>query len=233
MVEVGYNTPNTYFLTMEGFTIQNALAQGPTGYDTSGIGGGILVQHAAIILRDITFLNDRAIGQNTSSGDGGQADGAAIRVESSPAGATNLLQRVVFEGNQSVGGTGPDRGGIAFGALFVYDSTVVVEDATFNNNLAHGGNTTGSGISQINGLNADALGGAVAVENGNITLNRIVVTNNEVRGGDAAGIGGGSYGGGIFVEGMPPVVSTVSTTDAYIVDNTATGGSPAQPGTIR
>ncbi|HNB50474.1 MAG TPA: hypothetical protein PK530_00945 [Anaerolineales bacterium] len=230
VVEVGYNTPSTYFLTMEGFTIQNAVAQGPTGYDTSGIGGGILVQHAAIILRDITFLNNRALGQNTSSGDGGQADGAAIRIESAPAGSTSVLQRVVFEGNQSIGGTGPDRGGIAFGALFVYDSTVLVEDATFTNNLAQGGNTTGNGISQINGLNADALGGAVAVENGNITLNRIEVTNNHVRGGNAAGIGGGSYGGGIFVEGVPPIVSTLSISDAYVANNTATGGTANKGG---
>ncbi|GAB4578741.1 MAG: hypothetical protein Fur0022_14770 [Anaerolineales bacterium] len=224
IVVIGYNTPNTYYLTLEGFTIQNALAQGPTGYDSSGIGGGMLVQHAAVILRDIVFRNNRAIGQNTSSGDGGQADGGAIRIESSPAGATNLLQRIVFDNNQSIGGTGPDRGGIAFGALFIYDSDVVVEDSTFTNNLAQGGNTTGSGTSQINGLNADALGGAVGVENANVTLSRIVVTNNHVVGGNAAGIGGGAYGGGIFVEGVPPVVSTVTITDAYVANNTATGG---------
>ena len=221
---IGYNTPNTYYLDMEGFTIQNALAQGPTGYDSSGIGGGMLVQHAAVILKDMVFKNNRAIGQNTGSGDGGQADGAGIRIESSPAGATNLLQRVVFDNNQSIGGTGPDRGGIAFGALFVYDSTVVAEDATFTNNLAQGGNSPGSGMSQINGLNADALGGAVAVENGNITLTRIVVTDNHVKGGNATQIGGGSYGGGIFVEGVPPVISSVSITDAYVANNTATGG---------
>lgn len=227
---IGYNTPNTYYLDMEGFTIQNALAQGPTAYDTSGVGGGMLVQHAAIILRDMKFLNNRALGQNTSSGDGGQADGGAIRIESAPAGSTSWIQRTVFDGNQSIGGTGPDRGGIAFGALFVYNSTIVVEDTTFTNNLAQGGNTSGSGTSQINGLHADALGGAVGVENANITLNRIVVTDNHVRGGDATGIGGGSYGGGIFVEGVPPVVSTLSITDAYVANNTATGGTANKGG---
>lgn len=230
VVAIGYNNPNTFYLTMEGFTIQNSLAQGPTGWDTSGIGGGMLVQHAAIILRDMKFLNNRALGQNTTSGDGGHADGAAIRLESAPVGSTSLLQRVVFDGNQSIGGTGPNRGGIAFGALFIYDSTVIVEDATFTNNLAQGGNSPGNGISQIDGLNADALGGAVAVENGYLTLNRIVVTDNQVRGGDSNGIGGGSYGGGIFVEGVPPVISSVSITDAYVAHNTATGGTANKGG---
>ena len=227
---IGYNTPNTYFMNMEGFTIQNAVAQGPTAYDSSGVGGGMLVQLAGVILRDMKFYNNRAFGQNTTSGDGGQADGAGIRIESSPAGAANILQRVVFDNNQSIGGTGPDRGGIAFGALFIYNSTVTVEDSTFTNNLAQGGNTTGSGTSQINGLHADALGGAIGVENANLVLNRIIVTDNHVRGGDAAGIGGGAYGGGIFVEGVPPVISSVSVTDAYVANNTATGGTANKGG---
>ena len=227
---IGYNT-TTAHLEMEGFTIQNGLAQGPTyltPYDPSGVGGGMLVQHAAVTLRDMVFKNNRAIGQNTSSGYGGQADGAAIRIEESPAETSSLLQRVVFDGNQSYGGAGPDRGGIAFGALFIYKSTVTVEDSTFTNNLAQAGDSTGSGFS--GGLKADALGGGIAIEQGVITLRRLTVTGNQIRGGDASTYGGGAYGGGIFIEDFGENATTVTISDSYIADNTAIAGDAKQGG---
>lgn len=221
---IGYNT-TTAHLEMEGFTVQNGLAQGPTylsPYDPSGVGGGMLVQHAAVTLRDMVFKNNRAIGQDTSSGYGGQADGAAIRIEESPVGTSSLLQRILFDGNRSYGGTGPDRGGIAFGALFIYKSTVTVEDSIFRNNLAQAGDSTGSGLS--GGLNADALGGGIAVEQGVITLRRLTVTGNQVIGGDASTYGGGAYGGGIFIEDFGENATTVTISDSYVADNTAIAG---------
>jgi hypothetical protein len=218
---IGHLTSTTY-LDMEGFTIQNGRAQGPTSYDTSGIGGGMLVQTAAVTLKDMIFKNNRAIGQDTS-GVGGPADGAALRIEVSPSGTSSLLQRVTFDNNQSSGGTGPVRGGVAFGALFIYKSTVTVEDSIFTNNLAQAGSTTGTGTTD---LNQDALGGAIGIEYGiNITLRRLTITGNQVKGGNAAQNGGGAYGGGILVEDT--ALFTIS--DSYVANNTAIAGN-AQTG---
>jgi hypothetical protein len=136
---VGYLNKKTGYIDLEGFTIQNGLAQGPTNYDSTGIGGGMLTQYVTVTLRDMVFKNNRANGQNTNSGAGGEADGAGIRIESSPAGTNSLLQRVTFDNNQSYGGTGPVRGGVALGALFIFASNVTVEDAIFTNNLAQAG----------------------------------------------------------------------------------------------
>ena len=224
---IGYQTETTH-LEMAGFTIQNGLAQGPTSYDSSGIGGGMLVQHAAITLRDMIFRDNVAIGQNTDSGYGGQANGAALRIEESPVGTTSLLQRIVFDGNQSYGGTGPERGGVAFGALFIYKSAVTVEDSVFTNNLARGGDTTGSGLS--GGLHADALGGGVGIEQGIINLRRVTVTGNQVRGGDATTYGGGAYGGGVFIEDFGGNETIVTISDSYVTDNMAVAGHAAQGG---
>lgn len=228
IVVVGYNTTTAY-LNMEGFTIQNGRAQGPTylnPYEPGGMGGGMLVQHAAVTLRDMIFKNNQAIGANTSSGDGGAADGAAIRIESTPAGASSLLQRVLFDNNRSYGGTGPDRGGVAFGALFIYKSAVTIEDATFTNNLAQAGSSTGYGISLQDGWPADALGGAISIQMGNaVTLRRIRVIGNQVRGGNAGQIGGGAHGAGIIVEDTP----SFTLTDSYFANNISIAGN-AQTG---
>jgi hypothetical protein len=220
---IGYNNITTH-LNMEGFTIQNGRAYGPTySNDPSGIGGGMWVQKAAITLKSLTFKNNQAIGADTSSGAGGTADGAGLRIESSPPGTSSLLQHVVFENNQSYGGKGPERGGIAFGALFMYGSTVIVEDSTFTNNLAQAGNSTGNGMS--GGLCADALGAGISVENGTITLRRITVTGNQTKGGNASVTGGGAYGAGVFVEDA----ISFSIADSYVANNTAIAGN-AQTG---
>jgi hypothetical protein len=215
---IGYNT-TTAHLTMEGFTIQNGRAQGPTSYDTSGIGGGMLAQHASVILKDLTFKNNRAIGADTVSGAGGPADGGALRIEWAPEGTSSLLQRVVFDNNQSFGGTGPDRGGVAFGALFIYRSTVTIEDAIFTNNLAHGGNSMGNGTS--GGLQADALGGAIGIEQGyTITVKRATLAGNQIRGGNATLYGGGAYGAGILIEDT----NSFTISDSLIENNIAVAG---------
>jgi hypothetical protein len=224
---IGYNT-NTTSLDMEGFTIQNSRTQGPTylnPYTPGAMGAGMLVQKAVITLKDMVIKNNRAYGANTSSGDGGSADGAGIRIESSPPGTSSLMQRVSFVNNQSYGGTGPDRGGVAFGALFIYDSTVVIENSQLRNNIAQGGNSTGSGTSSTDGLQADALGGGVGVENGLVTLRKVEVTGNQVAGGNAAGLAGAGYGGGILVEGTSSFTSSLTMSDCYLANNSATGGN--------
>jgi len=221
---VGFNDKTHIYLDMEGFTIQNGLAQGPTNGYSSGIGGGMLVQYVTIILRDMVFKNNQSIGQTKNTGAGGQADGGGIRIESAPRNGS-LLQRVVFDNNQSHGGTGGDRGGVALGALFIFNSTVTVEDATFTNNLAQGGSSTGNGT---NGkLNADALGGAIGIENaGTVILRRITMTGNQVIGGNATQNAGGAYGGAILVEDT----DLFSISDAYLANNSAVAGTASTGG---
>jgi hypothetical protein len=229
---IGYQTTTT-FLDMQGFTIQNGRAQGPTylsPYEPGGMGGGMFVQHASVNLADVIFKNNQAIGANTPSGDGGKADGAGLRIESAPAGTTCTLKRVTFDGNQSHGGTGPDRGGVAFGALFIYQATVVVEDSAFTNNLAQAGSSNGSGTSSQDGLNADALGAGVSVENGAITLRRTNVTGNSIKGGNASTMGGGAFGAGVFVEGVGDYTSSLTMSDSYVANNSGTAGNAATGG---
>ena len=141
------------------------------------------------------------------------------------------MQRVTFDNNQSIGGTGPNRGGVAYGAMSIFFSTVTVEDCIFTNNLAQAGSSTGSGIN--GGLHADALGGAISIENGKgspptqngtITLNRLTISGNQVKGGNASttnGTGGGAYGAAIVVE----YTTLFSISDSSIVNNTATAGT--------
>ncbi len=235
---IGYNTTTSY-LEMAGFTIQNARAQGPTylnPYDPSGVGGGMLVQHASVTLRDVIFRNNRAIGANTSAGAGGQADGAGLRLEQPPAGTTSLLQRVVFENNISTGGSGPERGGIAFGALFSYKANLVIEDSQFVNNLAQAGSTSNGRGESANGSRADALGGGIAIMDSIVTIRRVEVTDNQVIGGNGRDIGGGGYGGGIFIEDpviprdQQPVTVVVTITDSFVARNRAVAGNGAQGG---
>lgn len=212
-------------INMEGFTIQNARVQGPIApTDPSGVGGGMWVRDATVTLRDMIFRNNQAVGANTASGAGGAAAGAALRIENSLPGTSSLLQRVTFDDNQSLGGVGPERGGLAFGALFVFGAAVTIEDSTFTNNLAQAASSTGNGTS--GGLNADALGGAMGLEQSAVTLNRIVATNNQALAGNAAVNAGGAFGGAIFTEDASLFVMT----DSYVSGNTARAGNAATGG---
>ena len=221
---VGTSNPATH-LIMQGFTIQNGRTQGPLYHGMPAArGGGMWVSMASVTLRDVIFRNNQAIGGNTTSGAGGSADGGGLSIDASPAGTSSLLQRVTFDGNQSLGGVGPERGGVAFGALFIFASVVTVEDSTFTNNLAQAGDSTGNGTS--GGLNADALGGAIGLEQGSATLNRIEARNNQALGGNASTNAGGAFGGGIFAENASALVIT----DSLISDNTAQAGNAATGG---
>ena len=220
----GYNVQRTH-LEMSGFLIQNGLAQGPTylnPYEPGGMGGGLWALLASVTLRDMSFINNKAIGATTTSGDGGGADGSAIRIESSPLDTTSVIERVKIENNISIGGNGGDRGGVAFGALFIYKSNVLIQDSIFVNNQALAGSSNGSGVSKKDGLNADALGGAIGIEVGNtITLKRVKITANQITGGNGTKYGGGAFGGGILVEDT----KLFEMYDSIVEGNVAKAGS--------
>lgn len=225
---IGANTQTTN-LDMEGFTIQNCKATGPTYpppiNDPSGVGGGMWVTRGAVTLRDIFFKNNQAVGAITSTGAGGDGVGAGLRIESSPIGTSSLLERVSFTGNVSQGATGPDRGGIAYGAMFVYNSSVTVNQASFLNNQAFAGSSSGSGNSGC--CTSEALGGGVGVELGsNVVLRRVTVSGNQVVGGNAGTNAGGGYGAGIFAENA----SRISIFDSSITNNSASGGNAVNGG---
>ena len=210
---------------MANVTIGNGRAQGtdvPSPHDPTAFGGGIDAANAAVTLDSVTFQGNQAVGEDTGNGAGGAAAGGALSIRGS--GALSRLTNVTFVGNSSQGGRGPKQGGVAFGALFVFASTVEVEDSSFTSNHASAGSSTGDG--QVDGQRADALGGAVAVEGGgNVSLVRVVATENDVTGGGATQYGGGGFGGAVYAEN-----STLSSADSLIQSNAARGAASASGG---
>ena len=220
---LGYNSTSTN-LRMEGITIRNGKTTGPyTSGDPTGFGGGMVVSGAYITLRDMLFQANTVYGQNTSSGAGGSGAGAGLAINWSQSGTGSLLERVTFDSNQSFGGTGPVRGGLAFGAFYM-NGSVTVRDATFTNNSARAGNSSGNGSS--GGLLADALGGAIGGDGGSWVLENVTATGNLVQGGNAATYAGGGYGGAIMVENA----TSFSLRDSYFSGNSAQGGSATEGG---
>ncbi|MDD5469160.1 MAG: DUF1565 domain-containing protein, partial [Anaerolineales bacterium] len=230
---VAYNA--TASLRMEGFTIQNSLAQGASSGDDFFIdaaGGGMWSQGGALTLRNITFKNNRAIGGNTSGQYGGAGSGGGLAIHSPVNNAPSLLEYVSFEGNQTLGGSGTRRGGIAYGAgLFTYGATLSANHITFTNNLAQAGDSSGNGIDSVHGLRADALGGAAGFgKNSNASLSQVVATGNRALGGDAGtasgSVGGGAFGGALYAEDH----AALTLEDALVQDNTLTGGKASNGG---
>lgn len=225
---IGYNS-TTASLNLEGFTIQNCQTHGPDSEtDPSGLGAGMMVAGANVTLKNMVFQNNKVYGKNTNSGAGGTAAGSALNVNWSRPGTINTLENVTFINNQSYGGTGPVRGGLAFGALFVnaqYDDVLIkINDSTFNNNLATAGNSSGSGSS--GGLNADALGGAIGGGSGIWEINNISASGNQVIGGNAANSGGGGFGGAIHIE----LAKSFTMSNSTISDNLSKGGTAGNGG---
>jgi len=225
---IGYNSA-TVSLDLEGFIIQNSEVHGPDSRsDPSGLGAGMMVAGANVALKDIIFRDNKVYGENTNFGAGGPASGSALNINWSRPGTINSLERVTFINNQSFGGTGPVRGGLAYGALFVnaeYDDVLIkIKDCLFTNNQATAGNSSGSGSS--GGLNADALGGAIGGGSGLWEVDNINASGNQVMGGNAANRGGGGFGGAIHIE----LAKSFRLTNSIISNNLAKGGSAGDGG---
>jgi hypothetical protein len=219
-------TAPTASLDIEGFTIQNGLAQGATsGSYVDGYGGGLFSENAPVIARNLILKNNQAIGGNTSSPAGGVGAGGGMALNTSTSfGITvsNTLDHVTFDSNQSRGGSGLTRGGAAHGGgLFTYNVTVNGTNLTFTNNTILAGSSAGSGRTSDN-QTADALGGAGSFEvQSNVTLQYVTATGNTVTAGNApAGDGGSGFGGAFFAEG-----ATLNLLDANVRNNQALGGN--------
>ncbi len=223
-------SPASASLRIEGFTIQNGLAQGASsgGDDqTFAFGGGMFSENSPVTLRSMVFRDNRAIGGTTgqSYGGAGAGGGLAINALLTP---MAVLEHVTFENNEAHGGNGRDRGGVALGGgLFTSSFIASGSYITFTDNVAVAGSSNGSGIS--GGLLADGLGGAAGVGiNSNVTLQHVSATGNSATGGSAPnGNAGGAYGGAFFTE-----LSQFTLSDAKVRNNLAQGGSGANNTTV-
>jgi hypothetical protein len=215
-------------LRLEGFIIQNGLAKGisaRSGNDAIfAFGGGLFADMGSnpgvagpLALRDVIFKNNKSIGENTGTGYGGTGAGGGLDLRH----VSNVtLERVTFQGNEARGGTGVNRGGYGNGGAIHTDHSIITGNyVTFTNNLAVGGNTSGSGVNA--GEYADGVGGGLSVQiQSSATLQNVYATGNIAMGGNSAGTAGGAYGGAFFAE-----VATLNLTDAYIAQNQAVSGS--------
>ena len=209
-------------LTMSNVTIQAAVAAGTdaTVDQRTAFGGGMLVDNAAVTLDSVTFLNNQTLGANVNSGQGGSAAGGALSIRSSPGGS--FLTNVLFQGNKSRAGQGPKAGGVAYGAVFVYGSTVDIQDSFFFNNKAFGGQATADD-GTISGQHA--LGGALGSDGQSVvSLVRIQARQNKAVAGAGAQKGGQSFGGAFYIEN-----STVTIEDSLISPNNKALGYTLAP----
>jgi len=212
----------TVRLTMTNITIQNGRAAA-TPSDPSPFGGGIEVVNAAVTLDTVTFQNNQVIGGNAGSA-GGSASGSALSIRSSLGGAVSFLSNLLVQNNTSTAGPGSSRGGFAFGAVFIFASTVNIDNSRFISNTAQAGSSGGSG--DLGGTRADGLGAAVSVEAGaNVSFTRVTAIGNQVTGGAGTQFGGGGFGGAVFVED-----STATIADSLFQSNVARAGGSTNGG---
>lgn len=212
-------------LNMTGFTIQNGLAQGNTtgaDYETSGYGGGMFTTNAPISLRHVIFRNNRAIGGDTRASYGGAGAGGGLATVLTPPGSSSTLDYVTFEGNESLGGRGIDRGGSSLGGgFYVYSTAMSADHITLTDNIARAGSSNGSGKDNT-GLTADGLGGGGTVhDKSNVILQHVQASGNQAIGGNAGVQGGHGDGAALFTE----FANLMEVDKSEIKDNLAQGGN--------
>jgi hypothetical protein len=219
-------------LVVDGFTFENGMATAATSGQIDGTfayGGALFSEHAAVTVRNAVFRDNRSIGPDTDNPQGGRGAGGAVALAATPTSKSRSdghLENVRFESNEALGGRGLSMGGYALGgALFTFNVRLTGSDLVFADNTATAGTTDGVGYdgSEL----ADALGGAISIEEGSeATLERVTFTTNVARGGFAPnGWGGGAFGGGVFGER-----AQVTLRDALVDGNLAQGGAGENDG---
>ncbi len=195
-------------------------------------GGGLEGVWAKVLVRDVVFTNNVAQGAASGGPYGGTGAGGAVSVRQAPAGS--LFERVAFFSNQALGGAGSVRGGFGIGgAFFSYRAQFTGQDWLLWNNQALAGSSNGAGL--YLGETADGQGGAVAFQMGSqATVERLTGSYNLAMGGGAntgSGIGGGAFGGGVFLEGGTGAdMTSVTLRDVRLEANEARGSSSALHG---
>lgn len=222
-----YASGSSTTLDMGGFTVRNGFATGISKRSGTGsyfgFGGGMLVESAgAVVLRDMMFTANRAVGGDRSQDAGGAGAGGALSLLSTSA----TLANVTFTGNSAQGGAGSASGGYAQGgALFTYKTTLTGSSLVFEDNVALGGSTAGSGVAGT-GQRGDAMGGGACFEtDSSVTLNGVRARGNKATGGNAGTNAGSAFGGGLFGE-----AANITVAGAAIVSNQAQGGDAENGG---
>jgi hypothetical protein len=215
-------------LRMEGFTIQNGLAQGAASGDDFSIcayGGGLRVVEMNLTLHNMIFRNNQAVGGNTTQAYGGCGVGGGLAVSNAdPIAPIDVaLENITFDGNRALGGQGTQLGGTGIGGGMHVMGLMSVSGTNLNfaNNTAAGGSTNGSGFIAGRGY-GDAQGGAASIYAGaQSTFQHLVAISNRALGGNVPnGDGGGAFGGALYLEHV-----SVSVKDGTLRDNLAQGGS--------
>jgi len=215
-------------LVMSGITVTRCLGP-PRDGQVDAFGGGLSAvapdpQKLVIVLEDMVFSDNQVAGGDVTAGAGGFGAGGAVSLRNAE--PPSRLIDIIFNNNQALGGSGPERGGLAVGgALYSYHSNVTATHLTFDNNSAMAGSSNGSGLS--GGLLADALGGAVALMSGSyFDLDRITATANTATGGNAGTDAGGAFGGALYAEGKDASHRvTLHLSNSALSHNKSIGGS--------
>jgi predicted outer membrane repeat protein len=216
----------------------------------SAIGGAVweLSGTQGLTVSDSQLVDNRAIGGDSTSGPGGNAQGGAI-AEFDVTLSDPVIQATdtLFMDNRAVGGAGGPgaAGGSAFGGA-IYGAFAAIRtpqgantfaDCVFAENKAFGG-PGGDG-----GNGGDAFGGALMIDarqvrrfnvTTTVTLDHTLVRFNEAHGGRGAN-GGNAFGGGI-AEGRPTAVPRTTLIldvldGSQISRNMAVGGGAESGGT--
>ncbi len=219
-------------LRIEGFTIRRGVGRGITGRpppeNIFGFGGGMLVELASVVLRNMIFEDNQAVGENVATESGGTGSGGGFAIKLGD--GTSTLENITFKNNLALGGTGLQRGGLAIGGgLYTYRSTLTGSNIILLNNSATAGNSAGLGSTGDRGR-ADAQGGGATFQDGsNITLQYVTAIGNQATGGVALTNGGGAFGGAIHVESNQ-FPTTFTLLDSDLRGNVAQGGNAGNGG---
>jgi hypothetical protein len=226
-----WSTGLTTRLEMEGLIIQNGrgmpLSGVPGDWGLFAFGGGLFanmgdapVAGNEVILDQMVFRNNLAAGANSSGLYGGSGVGGGVALRST---SFVRLDDVRFEGNEARSGCGSQRAGYAIGGgLWAGGSRVYAYDAEFEHNRAI---VPACSVNGRDGVQlGDALGGGVATQGIEMTLQGCIVEENLAQGGNTIYYAGGAFGGGVFAE-----YSHLMVYDSTVRANMARGGD-AQDG---
>ncbi len=179
---------------------------GPSNNAFAQAEGGAIYNQGTLVLNGVTFQNNRAEALAKS---GTTAAGGAIF---SYGGSVTLEGGTIVSNNSAIGTLGSYGGNAYGGGLCAVGSTVIVTQATLDNNIA-----SGAGLGGIESYDGVAYGGGLYVSGGKLNL------TNATLNGNAATAEYGAYGGGLFLFGGTTTLTncTVQTNSANI--NSAPG----------
>jgi hypothetical protein len=190
----------------------NTLLQVPS---VTPEGGGIFVNGGVINISASTLSNNRALGGNAVTPNGGNAAGGGI---AAGAGVINISASTLSN-NKALGGSSDkaiggsaDGGGMSVGGT----TSVLLTNLTVEGNVAQGGSGLNGGTGQ---------GGAFSFEGpGPIKLVGSLVTNNTASGGNGSTGDGGVAGGGGLYNIAGTTTATTILNSSFLL-NTALGGN--------